>query len=143
MSFFDVVSRAKASGDPALFTEAVPYALFLGLSAESRDGGLVTRLAFSDMLIGNPALPALHGGVVGALLEHAAIFHLMWEVEITRMPKTISVTIDYLRSARPRDTFAKGIITKHGRRVANVRVEAWQDDPARPVAHAHSHFLLA
>jgi acyl-coenzyme A thioesterase PaaI-like protein len=58
------------------------------------------------------------------------------------VPKTITITIDYLRSARPVDTFARGIVTKQGRRVANVRVEAWQEDPAQPVAAANAHFLV-
>jgi acyl-coenzyme A thioesterase PaaI-like protein len=58
------------------------------------------------------------------------------------LPKTINITIDYLRSGRTVDTFARGVITRHGRRVANVRVEAWQDDPERPIAIAYAHFLI-
>jgi acyl-coenzyme A thioesterase PaaI-like protein len=37
---------------------------------------------------------------------------------------------------------ARGTVVKQGRRVANVRVEAWQGDPDRPVAAAHAHFIL-
>jgi acyl-coenzyme A thioesterase PaaI-like protein len=58
------------------------------------------------------------------------------------LPKTINVTVAYLRSARPVDTFAHGTITKHGRRVAVVYAQAWQEDRARPVATAHAHFLI-
>jgi acyl-coenzyme A thioesterase PaaI-like protein len=53
------------------------------------------------------------------------------------------LTFAYLRSARAVDTLARTIVTKHGRRVVNVRVEGWQDDPARPVATAQGHFLVA
>ena len=143
MNLLEVITRAKAERDFNVLVEVMPYARFLGLSAEERDGEVVSKLAFDDKLIGNPVLPALHGGVVGALLEHAAIIHLMWELETAHVPKTITITFDYLRSGRPRDTFAKGIITKQGRRVANVRVEAWQDDRDKPIAHALAHFLLA
>ena len=87
-------------------------------------------------------LPALHGGTLGALLESTAIFHLLWEAETLFLPKTITLTIDYLRSGRPVDTFARGVITKQGRRVVNVRAEAWQDDPARPIAIGNGHFLI-
>ena len=52
------------------------------------------------------------------------------------------MTIEYLRPARPHDTFAWGIITKQGRRVANLRVEAWQSDPDQPIAIAFAHFLI-
>ncbi len=58
------------------------------------------------------------------------------------LPKTIDISFEYLRSGKPRDTFAQATITKHGRRVANVRVVAWQEDPSRPIAAAHGHFLI-
>jgi acyl-coenzyme A thioesterase PaaI-like protein len=105
-------------------------------------GDLIATLAYSPHQIGNPILPALHGGAIGALLEHTALTHLMWDNDIAGVPKTIDVTVDYLRSGRPQDTQARALITKHGRRVANVRAEAWQDDPAKPIAALHGHFLL-
>ena len=83
MNLLEVITRAKAERDFNVLVEVMPYARFLGLSAEERDGEVVSKLAFDDKLIGNPVLPALHGGVVGALLEHAALIHLMWELEIT------------------------------------------------------------
>ena len=88
------------------------------------------------------SLPALHGGVVGALLEAACIAQLIWQSDSLTVPKTINITVDFLRSARPVETYAKANVTREGRRVANVRVEAWQDDPLNPVAAAHAHFLL-
>jgi acyl-coenzyme A thioesterase PaaI-like protein len=86
-------------------------------------------------------LPAIHGGVISALLESTAIFQLMWETEAIMLPKTITLTVDFLRSGRAVDTFARGLLTRQGRRVANVRVEAWQDDRDRPIAVASAHFL--
>lgn len=120
----------------------IPYANFLGFKAEYQEGSVVTRLAYSDHLIGNPFIPALHGGVIGAFLEMTAVIQLMAESEESEIPKTVDITIDYLRSARPVDTCARAIITKHGRRVANVRAEAWQDQVDKPVALLHGHFLL-
>ena len=58
------------------------------------------------------------------------------------LPRTITLTVDYLRSGRAVDTFARGILTRQGRRVACVRVEAWQDDRSRPIAVASAHFLI-
>ena len=124
--------------------ERIPYARLLGLSIDSIDahGQVVTRLRFDLRVVGNPNLPTIHGGVIGAFLEMAAIFQLVREGEGDRLPKPINLTVEYLRSAGPRDSFARATITKHGRRVANVRVQAWQDDPDRPVAVAHGHFLM-
>ena len=142
MSLAELIRRAKADGDPFQLAEYVPYARFLGISAELVDGGLEGRLNYSDRLIGNSALPALHGGTIGALLETTAILEVMWDAEPDSVPKTINITVDYLRSGKPVDVHASGVITKHGRRVVNVRVRAWQDDPAKPIALANAHFLV-
>jgi len=136
-------SRGTAA-DYHELVERTPYARFLGLSIDSIDahGRLLTRLRFDPAIVGNPNLPAIHGGVIGAFLEMAAIFQLVREGEGDRLPKPINFTVEYLRSAGPRDAFAQATLTKHGRRVANVRVQAWQDDPERLIAAAHGHFLI-
>jgi uncharacterized protein (TIGR00369 family) len=122
----------------------IPAARFLGISVTVQpDDTVLTQLAFAPHIIGNPVLPAIHGGALGTLLESAAVFQLMWGNRTPRVPKTISLTIEYLRSARPTTTYARGEITHHGRRVATVRVVAWQEDQGRPVAAANAHFLQA
>ncbi len=99
-------------------------------------------MRYHDELIGNTFLPAIHGGTLGAMLEMAAIFHLLWETETETVPKIVNITVDYLRSARPLDVIAAAKVTKQGRRMVNVFVEAWQDDRAKPVATAQAHFLV-
>ena len=138
----DALAQLRDSGSFDRVLAEIPYARFLGLSVDVVDGDPITKLTASDILIGNPVLPALHGGTVGALLESAAIFKLLWEIKSLAVPKTINITVDYLRSARVVDTYARATITKHGRRVVNVQVLAWQQDESRPIAGAHAHFLL-
>jgi acyl-coenzyme A thioesterase PaaI-like protein len=142
MSLIDVIAAARQEGDPQRLIAAIPYAGFLGLAANVVNGELISTMRYADHLIGNPTIPALHGGTLGALLESAAIFELLWASETVVLPKTITFTVDYLRSGAPVDTHARGIVTRHGRRVANVRVEAWQEDRARPIATAHAHYLV-
>jgi len=120
----------------------IPYAHFLGLRAERDGDDLVLLMPGHDRVIGNPMLPALHGGAVGALLESTAIFKLLWDTKPERVPKTINITVDYLRSGRVLDTRARAVITKAGRRVANVQVRAYQGDETKPIAVAHAHFLV-
>jgi len=137
------IEELRRSGDFRRFLDAIPYARYLGLSVELKDGDPITSLAADPRLIGNPVISALHGGTVGALLESAAIFKLLWDGGAAGVPKTVNITVDYLRSARAsRPTFARATITKHGRRIANVQVRAWQLDEAKPIAAAHAHFLL-
>jgi acyl-coenzyme A thioesterase PaaI-like protein len=144
MGLIAEIRNRGAVADYQRLVERIPYARLLGLSIDSIDahGQVVTRLRFDPGVVGNPNLPAIHGGVIGAFLEMAAIFQLVREGEGDRLPKPINLTVEYLRSAGPRDSYARATITKHGRRVANVRAQAWQDDPDRPVAFAHGHFLM-
>lgn len=136
------VEQAKATQRWDDLCAAIPYARFMNFGLESDGVGLVVRMAYAPELIGNPLLPALHGGALGALLESAALFQLLYEAEPVVIPRTISLTVDYLRSGEPVNTWARGMVTRRGRRVANVRMEAWQEDPSRPTAAAHGHFLL-
>jgi len=142
-TLLEELEELKRKGDHASMTAAIPYARFLGFSIDDSTGELLGRLTYADSLVGNPALPALHGGTLGALLESTAIFQLVWDGEVSALPKTINITVDYLRTGRPLDTWAKGVVTRRGRRVANVRAEAWQEDRARPIAIAYAHFLIA
>ena len=142
MTLVDLIAGAKAQGEPARLAALIPYCRWMGISITHVAGELLGVLTYSDMLIGNAALPALHGGTLGALLESTAVFQLLWDAETVVLPKTIDFTVDYLRSGRPVDSWAKAILTRQGRRVANVRVEAWQEDRARPIAIAHGHFLI-
>jgi len=138
----DVVRAAKQTGNLSALVEAIPYFRFLGISVETVSGQLVGKMAYSDPLIGNASLPALHGGAIGALLESTAILQALWASETVVLPKIVTITIDFLRSARPVDTFAKGTFTKQGRRVVNVCVDAWQESRERPIARANAIFLV-
>jgi acyl-coenzyme A thioesterase PaaI-like protein len=128
--------------DMAAVLACIPYARFLGIEVDRKGNELTTALPFQHHLIGNIALPALHGGATGAFLELTAVIQLLFDTESERLPKTIDISIDYLRLGRPVPTYGRAIITKHGRRVANVRAEAWQEDRSRLIATAHGHFLL-
>jgi acyl-coenzyme A thioesterase PaaI-like protein len=141
-TFLERLTAAKAEHDYQGLIDIVPYASFLGLTAAPRGDELITTMRYGDHLIGNPSLPALHGGTLGALLESAAIFELLWRAETVVLPKTITLTVDYLLSGAPVDTHARGTVTRQGRRVTNVRMEAWQSDRNAPIATAHAIFLV-
>ncbi|NBD30430.1 MAG: PaaI family thioesterase [Alphaproteobacteria bacterium] len=154
------VQVVKQRRDTALqsLVEAVPYIGFLGIRFDRRGDELTAVLPYRDDLIGNPMLPALHGGVTAAFLETTAIIELSWssrwdEIERNgadiqledrrpRLPKTIDLTVDYLRSGLPRDAYARARVVRSGRRYASVQVEAWQDNRDRMFAQATGHFLM-
>ncbi len=120
----------------------IPYARFLGVRAESMGDELTLILPYSEHLVGNPLLPALHGGVVGALMELTAITQLAITNNSERFPKTIDIGVEFLRSGRPVETYSRARVVKIGRRIANVQAEAWQSQRDEPIATLHGHFLL-
>ena len=117
---------------------ALPYAAYLGLQWHA-DG--VLHLPFRADLVGNYRIGALHGGVLAAALECAARLLLLQHGASS--PSTIDFTIDYLRPALSRDLYLRATAVRIGQAVATVRVDAWQADPARPVAAGHGNFQLA
>ena len=133
--------HARRAGPNAILA-AVPYCAWLGLSARLDGGTLILDMPFDPKLVGNPVLPALHGGVIGSLLETAALMQTIWETDTATMPKPVDITIDYLRSARAVASHARGQVVRQGRRVVAARAEMWQDDADRPVASFRGHFLL-
>ena len=122
-----------------------PYALALGIAVERIDGGVpVLGLDFSEKVHGRPGF--LHGGAIGGLLEMAAIAALRQALAgrgVVARLKPVNMTVEFLRGGTERRTYAVGRVTRAGRRIANVSAEAWQDDPARPIASAWMNVLLA
>lgn len=156
------VQVVKQRRDAALkaLVDGVPYAKFLGITFDRRGDELTAVLNYNEQLIGNPLLPALHGGATAAFMEMTAIIELSWagiwaDVEsgaldakalaagqVPRLPKTIDFSMDYLRSGLPRDAYARASVIRSGRRYASVHVEAWQDNRSRLIAQATGHFLM-
>ena len=132
-----MTEQAKADA----FLASWPYARFLGMEAMVEGGALTSVLPFSPHLIGNPLIPALHGGVVGGFLELAALAELAASAPDGHAPRTVDITIDYLRPARDSTTYARAEVIKRGRRVANLQVTAWQENRATPVATLRGHFV--
>jgi len=156
------VQKVKQRRDAALraLVEGVPYIQFLGIQFDRRGDELTATMPYADRLIGNPRLPAIHGGATAAFLEVSAIIELSWSIlwedietgridaatidraHLPRLPKTIDLTVDYLRSGLPRDAYARARVNRSGRRYASVHVEAWQDNRLRLFAQATGHFLM-
>jgi len=120
----------------------IPYARLLGVECLRMGEDMVFRLPANKDLIGNPTLPAIHGGVIAGFMEQAGLLHLLMFMGIPHMPKIIDFSIDYLRAGHYRDTYAQCQVWRQGRRVANVAITAWQTHQAEPIATARCHFKI-
>ena len=128
--------------DDAVLT---PYARSLGLEVDRvEDGVPVLKVAFSEGVEGRP--DHYHGGATGGLLETAGYAALRAALRVqdrTALLKPINITVQYLAAGKAQTSYAKGRVTKLGRRSANLTVEAWQDDRSRPIATAVMNVLMA
>ncbi len=120
----------------------IPYARLLGVECLRMGEDMVFRLPANKDLIGNPTLPAIHGGVIAGFMEQAGLLHLLMFMGIPHMPKIIDFSIDYLRAGHYRDTYAQCQVWRQGRRVANVAITAWQSRQSEPIATARAHFKV-
>ncbi|MEZ5559567.1 MAG: PaaI family thioesterase [Pseudomonadales bacterium] len=142
MKFLAELRAQNRGTDMQAVIDNIPYARFLGIQVDQKGNEITTVMPFRHELVGNVMLPALHGGVIGAFLEITSLIQLLYDSACERLPKTVDVSIDYLRSGRAQPTYGRAVVTRHGRRVANVRAEIWQEERAKPIAASHGHFLL-
>lgn len=136
------LQRAHEKGDYAALLQLIPYAQLIGVECSRVGDDLLFRLPANKDNIGNPLLPAIHGGVIAGFMELSAALHLLIFTGSPDVPKIIDFSLDYLRAGQFRDTWARCQVCRQGRRVANVAVTAWQSTEAEPIATARAHFKV-
>ena len=97
------VVKERRDGALNALVEGMPYARFMGISFDRRGDELTAVMAYNEKLIGNPFLPALHGGAIASFLEVAAIVQLGWQTLCGAMPRFMS---------RPGRTIARGSLRR-------------------------------
>ena len=142
LRFEQLVADAREANDYGPLVELIPYARMLGIKCSRQGDEAVFHLPARKDNIGNPLLPALHGGVIAGFMEHSAMLHLLMFMDMPHIPKIIDFSIDYLRSGQFRDTYAQCQVCRQGRKVANVAITAWQTTRDEPIATARAHFKI-
>lgn len=120
---------------------SLPYVQMLGVDLSYETKELRGHLPFTEHLIGNPLVPALHGGVIAALLHFTGAAQLMLEMHTARMPQIFTCTIEYLASPALQDCVATATIITRTRRFANLRVSACQPHSGKAIAVATMQYL--
>ncbi len=121
-----------------------PYAQTMGFTSErDAEGRLVLLMDYEFNKMGRPGF--LHGGAIAGMLEaagYATLADALGPEDPARI-KPVNVTVNYLRGGRDAVTRARATIQRLGRRIANLEVIAWQDDPQQPIAIAQMNLMLA
>ncbi|MDD2051244.1 PaaI family thioesterase [Pseudomonas putida] len=137
-----LLHEAHAQGNYGPLLERIPYAQLIGIECSRVGDELLFRLPANRDNIGNPLLPAIHGGVIAGFMELAAALHLLVFTGSSGLPEIIDFSLDYLRAGQFRDTYATCQVCRQGRRVANVAITAWQSTLQEPIATARAHFKI-
>ncbi len=118
--------------DPARVARArtafalVPYARLLGLElGEISRGAVSIHLEVRDDLRQNQGV--IHGGAVASLIDTAAAFAVLTQLEITERVTTTDLTIHYLRPVSSGRLTARARIVRGGRRLFVLSVEVTND----------------
>ena len=142
ISLQEQLQAAHERGDYGSLLQLIPYATLIGVECSRVGDDLLFRLPANKDNIGNPLLPASHGGVIAGFMELSAALHLLIATGSPGVPKIIDFSLDYLRAGQFRDTWARCQVCRQGRRVANVAITAWQSTEAEPIATARAHFKV-
>ena len=113
-----------------------PIDNWLSLTSNEGTTRRVYEMTPDDKHIGNPAIRAIHGGVVTLFLERVAELEISKEESAPFSCVIVNTNVDFLRSAKLKPMFGAAVIVRRGRRLAVVNAKAGQDDPERLVGQA-------
>jgi len=128
-----------------LMEEEVPFNRLLGIKGESASpGACVLTLAVRPEFVGDFRRPALHGGVVSALIDTAGGVAAWSALGPDESVSTVDLTVDYLEPAGAEGTLrARAELVRKGNRVCHVRIAVTQDGrlvaEGRGVYNIHVH----
>ena len=135
--------KARAESSPQQILDLIPYSSFIGAEAKIDNDAVLYWLDRRPSNIGNPSLPAIHGGVIGGFLELSAAIEILYTLDVELIPKVVDFSLDYLRPGRYKTIYANCTVLRQGKKLVNVTATAWQDSPDTPIATARCHFLIA
>jgi uncharacterized protein (TIGR00369 family) len=117
-----------------LIAEEAPFALWLGLKAETIGHGTATlRLPYRPEHL-RP------GGVINGPAIMAVADYCMYALALSVDPRghgavTTGMTLNFLRKTTGRDLLAEGRVIKSGRSLAFMETTVFADGESEPVAH--------
>jgi uncharacterized protein (TIGR00369 family) len=116
------------------FMKAVPFNAVLGIRLdEVSDGFCKMSVPFREELIGDPFRPALHGGVLSAVIDTCGGAAIWTRIEKGDALSTVDLRVDYLRPGQPREFVVEGRVLRLGNRVGVAEMIAYhpghEDEP--------------
>jgi uncharacterized protein (TIGR00369 family) len=119
-----------------LMEEDIPFNRLLGMRlAALADGFARVEIPYKPELIGDPYRPALHGGVLSALIDTCGGAAALTHITPPETVSTIDLRVDYLRPGEQKTLVCESTVSRMGNRVASVDSRIFHpDEPARLIA---------
>lgn len=109
------------------FENRIPFNKLLGIKIEALEPGhALLRTPYRDELIGDPARPALHGGVLSAMIDAAGGLAVFASLDKLGPVATIDLRVDYLRAGLLEDIWCDATLIRAGNRVAVTSMRVLQ-----------------
>ncbi len=106
--------------------EFIPFNKWLGMKVVEMSRGHVTlSIPWRPEIIGDPTIPALHGGVIGAVADAAGGIAVWTGLDnVLARVSTVDMRVDYLRPGKPETLIAVADVIRSGTRLgwADVRL---------------------
>jgi uncharacterized protein (TIGR00369 family) len=112
-----------------IMEEAIPFNRLLGIRGESAGQGRgVLVLPVRPEFVGDPRRPALHGGVVSALIDTAGGVAAWTALGAQETISTVDLRVDFLEPAGLSGPLrAEAELVRKGNRVCHVRIAVTQE----------------
>ena len=119
-----------------LFEQFIPFNKYLGMEfVEISEGHVRVELPFKPEFIGNPEIPALHGGVISTTLDTAGGVAVWSQARPMDRVSTVDLRVDYLRPGRAERLIVVADVVRLGGRVGVAELRAFHPGVEdRPVA---------
>lgn len=123
-----------------LLEQEVPFNRHLGIKVlEIREGFVKAMVPFRPEFIGDPRRPALHGGVLSALVDACGGFAVWTHFDIGDLISTVDMRVDYLRPGPDEDIVAESKVVRTGNRVSVVHTVVYSSgNPDHPLAEGRA-----
>jgi uncharacterized protein (TIGR00369 family) len=128
-----------------IMEDLVPFNRLLGIrGGECKKGFAVMLLPVRPEHIGDPRRPALHGGVLSALIDTAGGVAAWSALPPEESVSTVDLRVDYLEPARAHGELrAEAELVRKGNRVCHVKIAVTQEGvlvaEGRAVYNIHRH----
>lgn len=125
------------------FLSVLRHCQVLGMTVEQADeNGLIIKLPYSELIVGNPVTGVVHGGAITTLLDTCCGISTVCYLDDFEICPTLDLRIDYMHPAEPgKPIYGFAECYRVTPTVIFTRGVAYQESREEPLAHVVGTFM--